>query len=351
MLKPNPYIPTEWADIENKVHQTIIDLGHPERADGWTHRNGGVETGATWRRAKDIYRSVGLRMRAIHSLAYDSLDLRSTFVRQPIALPISVGPMVAGINFVCKQPFREIAKAAARMNVAAGIGYPSAEVTMKEMSALCDHTFRIVKPLPKRERLIAELRRGLECGCCAVGIDIDSIAGMKPVGDELRFAEIARPYGKEELREVRKQVKAPFIIKGIMSEQDALDAVDIGADTLIVSTHVGYALDYSAAPLEVLPAIRRAVGDRAEILIDSGITRGTDIVKAVALGADGVLIGRLALWGLLLDDVNGVEYMLSRLENEIRRTMILMGVGSLKELGPQHLLPLDERGQRILDNL
>jgi isopentenyl diphosphate isomerase/L-lactate dehydrogenase-like FMN-dependent dehydrogenase len=115
-----------------------------------------------------------------------------------------------------------------------------------------------------------------------------------------------------------------------------------------VSTHVGYCLDYSPAPLEVLPEIKAAVGDSMEIVVDSGITRGTDIVKAIALGADSVLIGRLTLWGLLIDGAEGVVHMFSRLEAELRRAMILMGVPSLSALSPRNLVALDERGVRIL---
>jgi isopentenyl diphosphate isomerase/L-lactate dehydrogenase-like FMN-dependent dehydrogenase len=342
-------IPVNFEDIEALVHKTIIDKGHPERADGWTHRKGGVETGSTWRRAKSIYESLGLKMKAINSLSYESLDITSVFAGNPISLPVSAAPMISGINFVCDKPFEEIAKAASRLNVAAGIGYPSGKTVYGGMASLGAKTFRIVKPLPDREKLLEELQESLLAGCCATGVDIDSIGGMKPVGDELRFAELSRPYGKEELAALRREIPGKFIIKGVMSAEDALDALEIGADAVIVSTHVGYALDYSPSPLEVLPEIKAAVGSKAEIIVDSGITRGTDIIKAIALGADSVLVGRLVLWGLLLDGASGVEHMFRRLEAELRRAMLLMGVPSLKALTPANLVPLDEKGRNILE--
>jgi isopentenyl diphosphate isomerase/L-lactate dehydrogenase-like FMN-dependent dehydrogenase len=234
------------------------------------------------------------------------------------------------------------------MNVAAGIGYPSGPALYAGMAELGAKTFRIVKPLPDKNELVAELNKSLEGGCCATGVDIDSIGGMKPVGDEVRFAELARPYGKEELKEVRDRVHGRFIVKGVMSPEDARDALEAGADILIVSTHVGYSLDYSAAPLEALPEIKAVTGSSAEIIVDSGITRGSDIIKAIALGADSVLIGRLALWGLLLAGAGGVEHMVRRLEAELRRAMILMGIPSLKALSARNLIPLDEKGERIL---
>jgi isopentenyl diphosphate isomerase/L-lactate dehydrogenase-like FMN-dependent dehydrogenase len=340
--------PANLEDIEKLVWQTIKDKGHPERADGWTHRKGGVETGSVWRRAKDIYETVGLRTKAIHSLKYEELDISAVFASQKISLPISAAPMIAGINFVCDKPFEQIARAAAGMNVAAGIGYPSGPAVYGAMAALGAKTFRIIKPLPEKEDLVRELQKSIEGGCCAAGVDIDSIGGMKPVGDEVRFAELARPYGKEELKEVRSRVPGKFIVKGVMSAEDARDAVEIGADIIIVSTHAGYCLDYSLSPLEALPEIKATVGGSAEIAIDSGITRGTDIIKAISLGADSVLCGRLTLWGLLLAGAEGVRHMFGRLEAELRRAMILMGAPSLKALSIRNLTALDEKGERLL---
>ena len=348
--KTNEKFPVNLEDIEAMACQKLIDLGHPERKDGWTHRKGGVETGATWRRAKEIYGSIGLRSKMINSLDINSLQIGSVFAGRPIGLPISIAPMISGINFVCKNPFEQIAGAAAQLNIAAGIGYPSGTAVYGKMTALAK-TFRIIKPAPDSGKLIKELKESFQGGCVAAGIDIDSIGGMKPVGDEIRFAELSRPYGKDELCDIRKEIPGKFILKGIMSAEDALDAMDIGADIIIVSTHVGYCLDYSPAPLEVLPEIKKAVGSKMEIVIDSGITRGTDIIKAIALGAGSVLIGRLTLWGLLIDGMNGVIHMIKRLEAELRRAMILMGVSSLKELSYRNLCPLDEKGERILRNL
>jgi isopentenyl diphosphate isomerase/L-lactate dehydrogenase-like FMN-dependent dehydrogenase len=287
-------------------------------------------------------------MKAINALDYDKLDIQTVFAGLKISLPVSIAPMVAGINFVSDKPFGEIAKAAADLNIAAGIGYPSPPSVYRGMAEAGAKTFRIVKPAPSREKLVQELQDSITGGCCAAGIDIDSIGGMKPVGDELRFFELVRPYGKDELKQVRDQVPGKFILKGVMSAEDAGDAVEIGADGIVVSTHVGYCLDYSPAPLEVLPEIKAAVGDKLEIVVDSGITRGTDIIKAVALGADSVLIGRLALWGLLIDGADGVKHMTARLEAELRRALILMGVPSLSALSPRNLVPLDTLGDKIL---
>jgi hypothetical protein len=200
MSETNEKFPVNFPDIEALAWQTLVDKGHPERSDGWTHRKGGVETGATLHRAKEIYETIGLKMKAINDLDYDALDIDSVFAGQPISLPISVAPMVSGINFVCDKPFEQIARAAARLNVAAGIGYLSGLTVYGGMAALGAKAFQIIKPASQQEKLLKELQESFAGGCCAAGIDIDSIGGMKPVGDELRFAELAWPYGKEELR-------------------------------------------------------------------------------------------------------------------------------------------------------
>lgn len=131
---------------------------------------------------------------------------------------------------------------------------------------------------------------------------------------------------------LRSQTKLKIIVKGILTAEDALRAVDSGVDALIVSNHGGRQLDGAPATLEVLPEVVEAVQGRIPVIIDGGITRGSDVFKALALGADLCLIGRTALWGLAWDGENGVEAVLNILERELWRTMTLMGARSIKEI-------------------
>jgi len=123
-----------------------------------------------------------------------------------------------------------------------------------------------------------------------------------------------------------------MIIKGITSAEDALLALDCGADGLIVSNHGGRQLDPSASTISVLPEVVQAVGDRIEIVFDSGVRRGADIIKALALGANGVSIGRAYAYGLAAGGEAGVTRAIELLKAEIVAALTLMGIGSINEL-------------------
>lgn len=126
--------------------------------------------------------------------------------------------------------------------------------------------------------------------------------------------------------------KLPIILKGIVRPDDALRAIDCGAKGIVVSNHGGRQLDTSPATIEVLPTIADAVNDRIEILMDGGIRRGTDIIKAIALGAKAVLMGRPVLWGLAHNGYEGVYDVLSLMKKEFDLAMALSGCASVEEI-------------------
>jgi L-lactate dehydrogenase (cytochrome) len=130
----------------------------------------------------------------------------------------------------------------------------------------------------------------------------------------------------------------PFAIKGVLCPEDAIRAVEIGATGVIVSNHGGRQLDGAPAPLEVLPEIVAAVGERADVILDGGVRRGTDVLKAVALGATACMVGRAYVYGLCAGGEAGVDRALDILADEIRRSLRLMGCGSLADLTREHLL-------------
>ncbi len=126
----------------------------------------------------------------------------------------------------------------------------------------------------------------------------------------------------------------PFMVKGILRPDEARRAADAGATAISVSNHGGNNLDGSPAPIRVLPEIVDAVGDRVEVCLDGGIRRGSDVVKAVALGARAVLIGRAYLWGLAANGQAGVENVLDVLRDGMTSTMRGLGRSAIGELGP-----------------
>jgi 4-hydroxymandelate oxidase len=125
----------------------------------------------------------------------------------------------------------------------------------------------------------------------------------------------------------------PVLIKGIVRPDDALRAVEHGASAIIVSNHGGRQLDTSPATIRVLPAIADAVAGRVEVLIDGGVRRGTDVIKAIALGAKAVLLGRPILWGLAADGERGVSRVLEILRTELDLAMALCGCPSIDDIG------------------
>ncbi len=126
--------------------------------------------------------------------------------------------------------------------------------------------------------------------------------------------------------------KLPILLKGIVHPDDALKAFDHGADGVIVSNHGGRQLDTSVPTIRALPDIANVLNNRIPLLIDGGIRRGIDIVKAIALGADAVLIGRPILWGLAVDGQQGVEQILEMFRNELVMAMTLFGFSSINEI-------------------
>ena len=136
----------------------------------------------------------------------------------------------------------------------------------------------------------------------------------------------------DELARLRERWPGKLVLKGVLRADDAERAVKLGADGIVVSNHGGRGLDGSIASIDALPAIVEAVGGRLEVLLDSGVRRGSDVVKAVALGAKGVLAGRAALYGLAAAGENGVVRALDLLKAETMRTMGMLGARDVGEI-------------------
>jgi len=127
------------------------------------------------------------------------------------------------------------------------------------------------------------------------------------------------------------------VVKGIQDVEDARAVVDAGADAVVVSNHGGRQLDRSAVPLESLPAVLDAVGDRAEVYVDGGILSGSDLVAAVALGARAGLVGRAYLYGLMAGGERGVQRVADILRAEVATTLALLGVTRVENLTRDHV--------------
>jgi (S)-mandelate dehydrogenase len=139
----------------------------------------------------------------------------------------------------------------------------------------------------------------------------------------------------DDFQRLREQWPRKLILKGVLHPEDAERAVALGADALVLSNHGGRQLDGAVSALDVLPQVRRAIGQRAEILIDGGVRRGADILKARALGADAVIAGRAPLYGLAAAGEAGVTAVIELLRDEADRTLALLGCCGVRELAPE----------------
>ena len=136
----------------------------------------------------------------------------------------------------------------------------------------------------------------------------------------------------EDIAWLRQQWGGPFMVKGVSRVDDAKRVVDLGATALSVSNHGGNNLDGTPAPIRALPAVADAVGSQIDVLLDGGVRRGSDVVKAVALGAKAVMIGRAYLWGLAANGQAGVENVLDLLRGGIDSALLGLGKSSIHEL-------------------
>jgi isopentenyl diphosphate isomerase/L-lactate dehydrogenase-like FMN-dependent dehydrogenase len=155
------------------------------------------------------------------------------------------------------------------------------------------------------------------------------------------------PPSWDDLRWLREQWAGPVMIKGIMRLDDARRAVDIGATAVSVSNHGGNNLDTTPASIRALPSVVEAVGRDVEVVLDGGIRRGGDVVKALALGARAVMIGRAYLWGLAANGQAGVENVLDILRNGVDATLRGLGRKSVSELGPEDVIVPPDFSRRL----
>ncbi len=184
-----------------------------------------------------------------------------------------------------------------------------------------------IKPW-SQEEVLKKIKIVEELGALAIAMDIDS-AGL------VHLAASGKPVFSKtpgDLRQIVESSKVPFLIKGVMSVKGALKAAESGAYGIVVSSHGGRVLDSTRPTCEVLPEIRRALGDRMKIFVDGGIRSGAHVFKALALGADAVLIGRPYAICAFGGGAEGVEIYTRKLIAELRDTMLMTGCNDLKDI-------------------
>ena len=283
-------------------------------------------------------------------------DLTTTVLKQPVALPVLLAPVAVANMF---HPHGALA--AARAAAAAGTIYgvsTSAGHSVEEIAAAADGPKWFQLYMPKDRAVARKLvERADRAGYRAVVVTVDRgewkdadrrnhfglprdmllhrlrDLGFPGINDRMSDAELqafnARVWDSAFAWDVfdwlRSITKLPLLIKGVLRPEDAKKAVAIGLDGVIVSNHGGRQLDGMPATIDMLPGVVEAVGGRAEVLLDGGVRRGTDVLKALALGAKAVLIGRPYAWALAADGEAGVRKVLDLLREELVNALLATG--------------------------
>ncbi len=289
---------------------------------------------------------------------YSQADLRTTVLGQEIAMPVILTP-VATHTLVHPQGELASAAAAKRAGTIFTLG-TCASTTIEAVAKVAGPWWFQLYFFPDRAIARDLIQRAEGCGASAIVITIDSPTlgrhetalrqnALGQVGD-IAFANVAPDamdgarhdptQNWQDLEWLAAQTALPLIVKGVLDPVDARCAVDVGARGVVVSNHGGRQLDSAVAALDALPAVVEAVEGEAEILIDGGFRRGTDVLKALALGARAVLLGRPFLWGLALDGEEGVYDVLTLLREELVRDMLLGGRGTITEIDRSFIVPV-----------
>jgi 4-hydroxymandelate oxidase len=286
----------------------------------------GVETSSVLKITRDYLDSLTIETRMIDSVLAST---QMTLFGEMFTTPVMTAPL-SGLGAICRNPMVELAKGCKQAGAVMWVGIGEGQ----ELKAIIEtgaKTIKIVKPYKDNNLIFAKIAEAEQYGAFAVGMDIIfSFGGKKE--DSLIRSDLMGPKTLAEIKSFVQATKLPFILKGILSEQDASKALEVGAAAIVVSHHGGGSIDYAVPPLKILPAITKVIAGRIPIFVDSGIVRGTDVFKALALGASGVLIGRTAMIGLAAGMATGVEKIISGTNEELRRVMNLTGSSNLETI-------------------
>jgi isopentenyl diphosphate isomerase/L-lactate dehydrogenase-like FMN-dependent dehydrogenase len=312
----------------------------------WDYVCGGAGTEATLR---DNHRAMShyvFRPRVLRDVS--QIDTSTTFLGMPLAMPIMTAPM-GSMYLLDPEGDVAMARAAGRMGTIHWLSSMTAEPPEDVAAAATGPLIFQLYFRGPNEWCEAILRRVEAAGFRALAFTVDNAAyGRRERDLERRRDPTTHPKALDMLEGrgrtptltwddvdwLRRTTKLPLIVKGIQSAEDAAIAVEHGVAVVHVSNHGGRNLDFSPAPIEILAEVVDTVAGRAEVIVDSGFQRGTDVLKALALGARAVVIGKAAAWGLAAGGEEGLVRTLELLGIELRIAMANTGQTCLAELSP-----------------
>ena len=325
----------------------IVEAARRKVAPGpWSYLVGGAETETTVRRNRMALDSIAFRPRVLRDVS--RIDSTSLFLGHKVRLPVFLAP-IGGLESIVDGGAASAARGSAQFGVPqmlSSVCQPGLEQT----AAAADN-IRVFQLYVRGDDAWTDdyVRRAKDNGYRAFCLTVDVAAYSRRERDIVgRFikpwraraiegANFQAALSWDQVKRYKDKHDLPLIIKGIATVEDAEIAVQHGVEVVYVSNHGGRQLDHGLGSTAVLPGIIEAIGKKAEVWVDGGYLRGTDVVKAVALGAKAVGLGRLPCLGLGAAGVAGLVRTLELLEDEIRICMGLLGVTSCAELTPAHL--------------
>lgn len=314
----------------------------------WGYFAGGAEDEMTLRACRAAWQRWWLRPRMLVDVS--QVDTSTSVLGERIRMPILVAPS-AGHGLVSEDGECATARAAAQ----AGTIMIASTSSSRNLEDIAQSTngplwFQLyLRWWDKAEELLGRANRA---GYRAIVLTVDmTCLGRRERDIRTEFNIRSFPLGNHDpetgepmenliwdqltwdvISWIRERTKLPLVLKGILTAEDALLAVNRGVDAIVVSNHGGRQLDCAIPAIEALPEIVAAVAGRCEVYVDGGIRRGTDVLKALALGADAVLIGRPVLWGLTVDGADGARQVLEILREELERAMKLSGMPDVRRI-------------------
>jgi len=295
---------------------------------------GGIGAGASFTANVEALANYKLVLRTVHDVSAPQTEVH--LLGHALSSPI-LGAPVAGVRLNMNDaiPERDLAHALISGCAQAGtVGmtgdgpdpalYPTG---LEVIAAQGGIGIPIIKPRPEQD-IIARIRQAEEVGAWAVGVDVDAagIIGM------VRARQPVGPHPPETWERIIAQTELPFILKGIMTTDEAELAIDIGAAAIVVSNHGGRVLDHTPGTADVLPDIADIVNGEIALLVDGGVRSGSDVLKMLALGANAVLVGRPLAIAAVGGGAEAVAALLNRYTDELRAAMLLTGCAMADEV-------------------
>lgn len=310
-----------YSELMEKAKQNLKERGCSKYLSA-----NGSETGYVALSNLGFFKTLAFKMRMIDTeIANTNFEIFGQRLKTPI-----MSAALSHMGDITEDPLVKVARGVKEAGSMMWVGI-GGEEELERIIAVGVPVVKIIKPYKDSKEILKKLKHAEGKGAVAVGIDIDFSFGGKM--DDIAFAsEAMGTKTKLELKEFKEATNLPFVLKGILSVEDAKKAMEIGASCIVVSNHGGAVLDYAAHPLEALPDIKKVVGNNVVVLVDSGFRRGTDVLKALSLGADGVLLGHLLLMSLAANEVEGVKEMLRIITVELQRAMSITGCNNLKDI-------------------